>query len=89
MSRLMNVRIALIAAAAFCFGCAVRGEAQPAAPSQVIATINTNQAAPAVPKYEYGMFIEHIRTLIYRCLLYTSSLNNSADRSNSKNSPRG
>ena len=68
MSRLMNVRIALIAAAAFCFGCAVRGEAQPAAPSQVIATINTNQAAPAVPKYEYGMFIEHIRTLIYRSL---------------------
>jgi alpha-N-arabinofuranosidase len=63
-----NLRIALIAASAFCFVCALQTAAQSATPAHLTATINTQQAAPPIPKYEYGMFIEHIRTLIYRSL---------------------
>ena len=42
--------------------------AQPAAPAQIIATINAQQTAEPVSKYEFGMFIEHIGPLIYRSL---------------------
>ncbi len=68
MNRQIMMRIALIAATAFCFASALGAAAQAAAPAHVTATIDTNQTAPPVPKYEYGMFIEHIRTLIYRSL---------------------
>ena len=53
------------------FGCAGLAMAQPAAPgtpTQLAVTINAEQAAPPVSKYEYGMFIEHIGSLIYRSL---------------------
>ena len=36
------------------------------APSPIVATIDAQQTAPPVSKYEFGMFIEHIGTLIYR-----------------------
>ena len=67
----MRIRIALFAAAAFCLGCTVRAAAQksePAVPDRLMVTINTQQTVEPVSKYEFGMFIEHIRTLIYRSL---------------------
>ena len=67
----MRIRIALFAAVAFCLGCAVAAAAQqpePAVPRRLMATINTQQTAAPVSKYAFGMFIEHIRTLIYRSL---------------------
>ncbi|MGB6744645.1 MAG: alpha-N-arabinofuranosidase [Terracidiphilus sp.] len=65
------MRIALFAAAAFCLGCAAAVAAQqpePAVPRRLAVTIHTQQTAEPVSKYEFGMFIEHIRTLIYRSL---------------------
>jgi len=38
------------------------------APQNLAVTIDASQTAEPVSKYEYGMFIEHIRTLIYRSL---------------------
>jgi alpha-N-arabinofuranosidase len=67
----MRLRIALFAAAAFCLGCTVTAAAQqsgPAVPDRLMVTINTQQTAEPVSKYEFGMFIEHLRTLIYRSL---------------------
>jgi alpha-N-arabinofuranosidase len=72
----MKARIALFStvsstAMAFYLGCTVAVSAQQAAPSvprSLVATIDTQQTAEPVSKYEYGMFIEHIRTLIYRSL---------------------
>ena len=66
----MNARIALFAAAAFWIGSAVAIFAQPeaGAPAQIEATVNTQQTAEPVSKYEFGMFIEHIGPLIYRSL---------------------
>lgn len=67
----MRIRIAPFAAAAFCLLGAVAAAAQqvePAAPDRLVVTIDTQQTAEPVSKYEFGMFIEHIRTLIYRSL---------------------
>jgi alpha-N-arabinofuranosidase len=67
----LRIRIALFAAAAFCLGCTVAAAAQqsePAVPDRLMVTINTQQTSEPVSKYEFGMFIEHIRTLIYRSL---------------------
>ena len=67
----MRIRIALFAAAAFCLGRTVAAAAQqsePAVPDRLVITINMQQTAEPVSKYEFGMFIEHIRTLIYRSL---------------------
>jgi alpha-N-arabinofuranosidase len=67
----MKIRIALFAAGAFCLGCTVAAGAQksdPAVPDRLTVTIDTQQTAEPVSKYEFGMFIEHIRTLIYRSL---------------------
>ncbi|MGO9936901.1 MAG: alpha-N-arabinofuranosidase [Terracidiphilus sp.] len=57
-------------AAALCFTCvAAHGQsAEMQAPSPIIVTIDAQQAAPPVSKYEFGMFIEHIGSLIYRSL---------------------
>lgn len=38
------------------------------APQNLAVTIDASQTAEPVSRYEYGMFIEHIRTLIYRSL---------------------
>jgi alpha-L-arabinofuranosidase len=67
----MNVRVVLFAGAAICVGCAVAAAAQQAGPSvpQVITvSIDPGKTAAPVSKYEWGMFIEHLRTLIYRSL---------------------
>src|SRR5437868_2065446 len=56
--------------AALCFACvAAHGQsAEMPIPSTIVATIDVQQTAPPVSKYEFGMFIEHLRTLIYRSL---------------------
>jgi alpha-N-arabinofuranosidase len=57
-------------AAALCFTCvAAHGQGtETKAPSPIVATIDVQQTAPPVSQYEFGMFIEPIRTLIYRSL---------------------
>lgn len=37
-------------------------------PKAIVASIDTTKSAPPISKYEYGMFIEHIGSLIYRSL---------------------
>ena len=56
--------------AALCFTCVVaQGQsAEMQAPSPIVVSINAQQTAPPVSKYEFGMFIEHIGSLIYRSL---------------------
>ncbi len=68
--RMRPAHYALLAAAAFGFGIAqAHGQSREAqAPSPIVATIDARQPAPQVSKYEYGMFIEHIGSLIYRSL---------------------
>ena len=69
MNRTMR-QSAQLAAMSLAMSCAAsQGQTtgtQPPAP--VTATINVNDTAPSVSKYEFGMFIEHIGTLIYRSL---------------------
>ena len=65
----MKIRIALLAAAAFCFGSSLAGTAQepaPNVPDQLNVTINTQQTADPVSKYVFGSFIEHIGGTIYK-----------------------
>ena len=67
----MKARIALIAMGAMWLGFthgARAQEAQPNVPARIVATIDTQQTAAPVSKYEFGMFIEHIGPLIYRSL---------------------
>jgi alpha-L-arabinofuranosidase len=67
----MRIKIALFAATVFCLGYTGAAAAQqsgPAVPDRLLVTINTQQTAEPVSKYEFGMFIEPIRTLIYRSL---------------------
>jgi alpha-N-arabinofuranosidase len=63
-------QFALLAAATFALSCtAVQGQSSEAqVPTRIVATIDAQQTAPPVSKYEFGMFIEHLRTLIYRSL---------------------
>jgi len=37
-------------------------------PGTIVATIDTTKVSEPISKYEYGMFIEHIGSLIYRSL---------------------
>ena len=67
----MKIRLALFAAAAFCLGGLVTGNAQepaPAVPDQLKVSINTQQTADPVSKYIFGSFIEHIGQTIYSSL---------------------
>ena len=43
-------------------------QSEPAVPDRLKVTVDTQQTAEPVSKYEYGMFIEHIGNLIYRSL---------------------
>jgi len=65
-------RIAMVVAATLLFAGTIRiGAAQQNAgntPQQIKVTIDTQQTAQPVSRYEYGMFIEHIGALIYRSL---------------------
>ena len=65
----VTAKYALLAAA-LCFACvAAHGRStETQIPSTIVATIDVQQTAPPISKYEFGMFIEHIRTLIYRSL---------------------
>jgi alpha-N-arabinofuranosidase len=42
--------------------------AAPSPPEKIVATIDTTKVSEPISKYEYGMFIEHIGSLIYRSL---------------------
>jgi alpha-N-arabinofuranosidase len=65
----MKIAIAVFAAAAAWAGCVTTsGQSNGAAPQPILLTIDAAQTAPPVSKYEFGMFIEHIGTLIYRSL---------------------
>ncbi|HYB60974.1 MAG TPA: alpha-N-arabinofuranosidase [Methylomirabilota bacterium] len=69
----MKMRIAFFAAAALLLllACSVAITAQngqPAAPQRLTVTIDARQTGEPISKYEYGMFIEHIGSLIYRSL---------------------
>lgn len=67
----MRICIALFAAAAFWFSAVACAGAQgisPGASGGLRVVIDTTQAAAPVSQYEYGMFIEHIGSLMYRSL---------------------
>jgi alpha-N-arabinofuranosidase len=68
----MKNRTLMAAGAALVLGCTLaRGAAQenpPTPPQQLTVNIDTAQTAQPVSPYEYGMFIEHIGSLIYRSL---------------------
>src|SRR5579884_4524950 len=65
------MRISLFAGATLWLGLTAAipaRQAGPSAPERIAVTINTQQTAEPVSKYEFGMFIEHIGPLIYRSL---------------------
>lgn len=67
----MKARIVFLATAAVWLGTIATAsslQAQSAAPAQIEATVDIQQTAEPVSKYEFGMFIEHIGPLIYRSL---------------------
>ncbi len=67
----MKARFSLALVIAFLLACSVAGTAQQTesvVPDRLTVNINTQQAAPPVSKYEFGMFIEHIGALVYRSL---------------------
>jgi len=67
----MKIRIALIAGVALWLRYAALSKAQqavPNAPERLTATIDARETSAPISKYEYGMFIEHIGSLIYRSL---------------------
>jgi alpha-N-arabinofuranosidase len=42
--------------------------AAPAPPETIVANIDTTKVSEPISKYEHGMFIEHIHSLLYRSL---------------------
>ncbi|HEY1800296.1 MAG TPA: alpha-N-arabinofuranosidase [Terriglobales bacterium] len=67
----MKARFSLVLVTAFWLACSVAGTAQQTestVPDRLTVNINTQQAAEPVSKYEFGMFIEHIGSLVYRSL---------------------
>jgi alpha-N-arabinofuranosidase len=67
----MKVRTALLTAAMVCLSYAISSEvqrAEPGVPDRLDVSINTQEIAEPVSKYEYGMFIEHIAGTMYRSL---------------------
>jgi alpha-L-arabinofuranosidase len=49
-------------------GLAQAQTAVPPSPKNIVATVDTTKVNRSISKYEYGMFIEHIRSLNYRSL---------------------
>src|SRR5690349_7857908 len=67
----MTTRTSSIAGAAMWLGLTYASAAQPPiprVPDRLAISIDTEQTAEPVSKYEFGMFIEHIGPLIYRSL---------------------
>ena len=67
----MKTRISLFVAVALGLGitaATAAQQAEPSVPDRLTVTVNTQQTAEPVSKYEFGMFIEHIGPLIYRSL---------------------
>jgi alpha-N-arabinofuranosidase len=67
----MKARNLLFTIAALWLGCAIAASAQqsgPAVPDRLKATVDAKMTAPAVTKYEYGMFTEHIGSTMYSSL---------------------
>jgi alpha-L-arabinofuranosidase len=66
----MRIQAAALAAMTLWIGCvAATGQSnETAVPQPIAATIDAQQTADPVSKYEFGMFIEHIGSLIYRSL---------------------
>ena len=63
-------RLAVLAGAAVCLG-SMAGRSQSSdkpVPQQIAASIEVRQTNEPVSKYEFGMFIEHIGSLVYRSL---------------------
>jgi alpha-N-arabinofuranosidase len=63
-------RLAVLAGAAVCLG-SMAGRSQSSdkpVPQQIAVSIDVRQTSEPVSKYEFGMFIEHIGSLIYRSL---------------------
>jgi len=66
-----KMRIARFAAVALWVGyvaIAMAQQAGTASPEQLVVNIDTSQTSKPVSKYEYGMFMEHISSLVYRSL---------------------
>jgi len=61
------VKLSLMLVPAFLFLANAQAATLPA-PEPIVATINTTKVGQPISKYEYGMFIEHIGSLIYRSL---------------------
>ena len=69
MAKYGKTTVAVFGAVALWLGCAARSAAQQAAvPERLEATINTQQTAAPVTKYEWGQFIEHIGNTMYSSL---------------------
>jgi len=47
---------------------AILAQTKPTAPNRIMVTVNTQKTMDPVSRYEYGMFIEHIRDTMYRGL---------------------
>jgi alpha-N-arabinofuranosidase len=67
---LMKTWFALLSGAAFCLGCSAFAaqSATPNASEPLAVDIGVRHTAEPVSNYEFGMFIEHIGSLIYRSL---------------------
>jgi alpha-N-arabinofuranosidase len=64
-----KMRIALFAGAMFFSGASAAGQNSAATAAQrLVTTVDARQTAAPISKYEYGMFIEHLGSLIYRSL---------------------
>ena len=65
-----KARIAILACATFCLGCAAATaqSATPAVPDPIVANIDAAQTATPVSNYVFGMFIEHIAKTMYNSL---------------------
>ena len=58
----------LAAALLLCATVPISAQKEPPAPGRIMVTVDTQKTMPPVSKYEYGMFIEHIRETMYRGL---------------------
>jgi len=67
--RIANARFLVVAGVLACaFAAAPGHDAAGQAATPIVVHIDAAQTAPPVSKYEFGMFIEHIGSLIYRSL---------------------